>query len=75
MKPGGQCHRLYGYLRENPGASSLEITLALDIVNVTGRASDLRAEGIGVRCAKRKDGRYGYSLESGPLTLGLEQAS
>lgn len=62
MKPGTQTFRLFGFLRENPEASSLEITLALGIVNVTGRVSDLRAEGIEVVCAKRRDGRDGYSL-------------
>ena len=69
MKPGTQSARLYAYLRENPGASSLEITLALGIVNVTGRVSDLRAEGIDVRCAKRKDGRDGYRLVESDGTL------
>jgi hypothetical protein len=69
MRPGGQTARLYAYLRANPGASSLEVTLALGIVNVTGRVSDLRAEGIPVRCAKRRDGRDGYSLVEGPMTL------
>lgn len=69
MKAGTQPERLYRYLRENPGASSLEITIALGIVNVTGRVSDLRAEGIEVRCAKRKDGRDGYSLPPASLTL------
>lgn len=66
-----QTQRLHRYLRENPGATSLEITLALGIVNVTGRVSDLRAQGIEVRCAKRRDGRDGYSLVPADLTLGL----
>ena len=74
MKPGTQCYRLFHYLKEHPGASSLEVTLALDIVNVTGRVSDLRAEGIEVVCAKRRDGRDGYSLVEGPLTLRLDVA-
>jgi len=69
MKPGSQPDRLYRYLRANPGASSLEITVALGIVNVTGRVSDLRAEGIAVRCAKRRDGRDGYTLVEGDGTL------
>ena len=43
MKPGSQTERLLAFLRENPGSSSLEVTLALGIVNVTGRFSDLRA--------------------------------
>ena len=71
MKPGTQCYRLFQYLKEHPQASSLEITLALNLVNVTGRVSDLRAEGIEVVCAKRRDGRDGYSLKPGELTLGL----
>ncbi len=71
MRPGSQPDRLYRYLRENPGASSLEVTIALGIVNVTGRVSDLRAEGIPVVCAKRKDGRDGYTLAPGDMTLGL----
>ena len=70
MKPGTQTERLYRFLRENPSASSLEVTLALGIVNVTGRVSDLRAAGIDVRCAKRKDGRDGYRVVT-ELTLGL----
>ena len=69
MKPGTQTFRLYGFLREHPGASSLEITLALGIVNVTGRVSDLRAEGIEVVYAKRRDGRDGYSLVAFDGTL------
>lgn len=72
MKPGTQTARLLHYLHQNPGASSLEITLALSIVNVTGRISDLRAAGHDIRCAKRKDGADGYSLrvEAEQLTLG-----
>ena len=44
MKPT-QSVRLLAYVRANPGVSSLEITLASRIVNVTGRVSDLRKAG------------------------------
>ena len=75
MKPTGQKARLYRYLRENPGASSLEITLALGIVNVTGRVSDLRNEpGIDVDCRKRRDGIDGYWLIEAPVQLTLGAA-
>jgi hypothetical protein len=57
-----QASRLLQYLRLNPGASSLEITMACGIVNVTGRVSDLRAVGVPVACRKRRDGRDGYWL-------------
>ncbi len=57
-----QAEALERYLRQHPGASSLEITLALSIVNVTGRVSDLRARGLVVACEKRPDGRDGYRI-------------
>jgi hypothetical protein len=64
--------RLARYLREHPGASSLEVTLACDIVNVTGRISDLRAQGVEVVCRKRGDGRDGYwVLDRAQLELAL----
>ena len=50
-----QTDRLIRYLREHPGASSLEITMALALVNVTGRVSDARAEGFVIECRKRTD--------------------
>ena len=67
-----QRDRLIKWLRANPGSSSLEITLALRIINVTGRVSDIRAvPGLDVEC-KTVDGvaRY-YLRDTGPLTLGL----
>lgn len=72
MKPETQAARLLAYLRANPGVSSLDITLALRIVNVTGRVSDLRAAGHNVVCAKGKDGvdRYHLHVEAEQLTLG-----
>jgi hypothetical protein len=77
MKPGSQTERLLAFLRENPGSSSLEVTLALGIVNVTGRCSDLRAEGYRIDCHRReRDHRLAYWLiESYDGTLGLDKAS
>ena len=46
MKKPTQAERLLTWLRQNPGSSSLDITLALRIVNTTGRISDLRASGL-----------------------------
>ena len=67
-----QTDRLVRYLREHDGATSLEITLALAIVNVTGRVSDARAEGFVIECRKRSDKRLGYYLVvPGQGTLGL----
>jgi len=71
MKPHSQGSRLLRYLREHPGASSLEITLALRIVNVTGRVSDLRAEGYDVKCAKDDEGVARYRVVEQPTQLGL----
>ena len=67
-----QTDRLIRYLRANPGATSLEITMALAVVNVTGRVSDARAEGFVIECRKRTDKRQGYWIvEPGQGTLGL----
>lgn len=57
-----QTDKLERYLRHHPGASSLEITIDLGIVNTTGRVSDLRARGLDVVCRKRADGRDGYVI-------------
>jgi hypothetical protein len=59
-----QADRLRDYLR-----SSLEVTRDLLIVNVTGRVSDLRARGLDVRCAKRRDGYDGYWIVEHPVQL------
>jgi hypothetical protein len=64
-----QAEKLLAYLRTNPGASSLEITMACGIVNVTGRVSDLRARGLTVECRKRADHRDGYWLREQPVQL------
>ncbi len=67
-----QTTRLVHFLRGNPGATSLEITLACEIVNVTGRISDARAEGYVIDCRRRVDKRQGYYLvESAQQTLRL----
>jgi hypothetical protein len=67
-----QTERLVRYLRDNPGASSLEITLACDIVNVTGRVSDARAQGVDIVCKRRRDGRQGYRvIEPDPVQAAL----
>lgn len=60
LKIDGQAMRLLRWLRSNPGASSLEITQALSIVNVTGRVSDLRGAGYIVECLKGADRRDRY---------------
>lgn len=66
-----QADRLLRYLWEHPGASSMEITLALHIVNVTGRISDLRKAGNHIE--DRREGgvhRY-YLVVEGQLALAL----
>lgn len=65
--------RLLAYLRSHPGATSLEITLALAIPNVTGRVSDLRAAGHVVACERRFDGNLGYRIVEpvGQLVMAL----
>ena len=70
-----QTERLIAWLRANPGSSSIEITIGLRIVNVTGRISDIRAAGYTVEC-KTVDGvaRY-YLREPFTGTLGLDRAS
>jgi len=57
-----QTDTLIRFLRNNPGATSLEITLATSLVNVTGRVSDARAAGYTVECRTRTDKRKGYWL-------------
>ena len=63
-----QTERLLVYLRANPGVSSLEITLALRIVNVTGRISDLRKQGHTIDC-RRDNGVDRYVLVEAPVQL------
>ena len=64
-----QTARLIEYLRTHPEASSLEITLACEIVNVTGRISDARAQGMDIKCERRSDGRQGYRLVEKPIQM------
>jgi Helix-turn-helix domain len=65
-----QAVRLLAYLREHPGASSLEITRDLALVNVTGRVSDLRAAGYRID-AVRVAGVFRYRLIPQPVQLTL----
>lgn len=60
LKIDGQAMRLLRWLREHQGASSLEVTAALAIVNVTGRVSDLRSAGYRIECLKGPDRRDRY---------------
>ena len=66
MKPESQSARLLAWLRANPGSSSLEVTLALRIVNVTGRVSDLRAAGYVIDCREDKTGVARYRVVEPP---------
>lgn len=67
-----QTERLIRWLRANPGSTSLEITMACAIVNVTGRVSDARVEGYIIECRRRVDGRQAYWLrEQAQQELGL----
>ena len=76
MKPGTQVERLYRFIKANPGVSSLEITQVLSIVNVTGRISDLRAEGVEVAVDRDRDGTFRYRVrEPGPLAFDWDKAS
>lgn len=63
LKPDGQPARLLRWLRDHQGASSLEVTAALSIVNVTGRVSDLRAAGYVIECRKGSDRRDRYFVK------------
>lgn len=64
-----QVERLIAWLRANPGSSSLEITIGLRIVNVTGRVSDIRRiPGLDVEC-KTVDGVSRYFLRENDGTL------
>lgn len=56
LRIDGQAMRLLRWLRANPGSSSLEITAALLIPNVTGRVSDLRAAGYTIDCRRDPKG-------------------
>ena len=62
-----QTARLVAFLRTHPNATSLEITLAINCVNVTGRVSDARAQGYVIECERRFDGRQSYRLIDEPV--------
>ena len=67
-----QTQTLIRSLRLHPGATSLEITLATSLVNVTGRVSDARVMGYTIECRKRSDSRKGYWIvEKDQTELGL----
>ena len=67
-----QTQTLIAFHRNNPGATSLEITLATSLVNVTGRVSDARAAGYVIDCRKRTDGRKGYWIvEKAQMELAI----
>lgn len=66
-----QVERLERWLRQNPGSSSIEITMALHCVNVTGRVSDLRARGVNVECYRDKKGVARYRIVEEPVQLEL----
>jgi hypothetical protein len=72
LKLDGQPMRLLRWLRDHPGASSLEITQALSIVNVTGRVSDLRKAGYLIDCRKAPVSRLDcyYVRDSKPVLTG-----
>ena len=67
-----QTERLSAYLRTHPGATSLDVTIHLWIVNVTGRVSDLRKRGVDVQC-RREAGvdRYYVVDHDEQTTMGL----
>ena len=67
-----QTSRLVDFLRAHPMATSLEVTQHLAIVNVTGRVSDARAQGIDVVCERRPDGRLGYRVREHRVTTGVQ---
>ena len=64
-----QADDLLDYLRRNPGASSLEITHDLALVNVTGRISDLRNRGYAVDAKRDDRGIWRYRIVEEPVQL------
>lgn len=67
-----QAARLLLYLTLNPGATVMEMQLALHpfISNPRARLSDLRAAGNIIECRKRSDGQRGFYLVN-PAQLAL----
>ena len=71
-----QTERVLQFIRSHPEATSLEITWACGVVNVTGRISDARAAGYDIVCERRFDGQQGYTLrEPSPVQIALDFAS
>jgi hypothetical protein len=67
-----QTERLRRYLYANPGASGMEIITTLRLPKYTSRISDLRAQGVDVRCERGRDGVRRYRIvEVGQTELGL----
>jgi len=67
-----QTERVVEFIRSHPEASSLEITWACGVVNVTGRISDARAAGIDIVCERRIDGQQGYTVrDPEPVQVAL----
>ena len=65
-----QTDRVLRYILANPDASSLELTMATRVVNVTGRISDIRARGIPVEATRDARGVYRYRVVR-PVQLTL----
>lgn len=67
-----QVERLVQYIRDNPGASGLELVTRLALPKYTSRISDARAQGIDIECFLRSDGIRGYRIkEARPVTTGV----
>jgi len=64
--------RLLAYLKEHPGASSLEIVRDLAIVNTTGRISDLRDAGYRIDKERDQRGVWRYHLVTTPSQLSID---
>lgn len=64
-----QEERLLHYLYEHPGCSSLEIVRDLQIINTTGRISDLRAKGYRIHASRDRSGVFRFHLEAQPVQI------
>ena len=75
-----QTDRIVAFIRANPGCTTMQIQFGLDpfVANPRGRISDARAAGFDVVCARRSDGRLGYTVREAhriePLTGQQESA-
>jgi len=65
-----QTDRLVRFLRANPGSSSIELTVALRLPNVTGRVSDARAEGHVIDAVRGPDRVFRYYLRE-PVQMAV----